>query len=98
MRLRFAAFRRRDSQLTATCCFLAPPPRSETGARCLQRASATYAALPLASPKPGGFRALRPSFDAIRADPFGYYVNVHTQASERIAPDNGQIRGQLQPA
>jgi hypothetical protein len=60
--------------------------------------TASYSALPLASPKPGGLKSLEASLDAIRANPFGFYVNVHTVESERLAPDKGQIRGQLSAA
>jgi hypothetical protein len=34
----------------------------------------------------------------VRWNPFGFYLNVHTVESERLAPDKGQIRGQLSAA
>lgn len=60
---------------------------------CSQSASVSYTMLPLAGEGP--IQPLSSLFDEIMRNPGGWYVNVHTVESERIAPDKGQIRGQL---
>ncbi len=57
---------------------------------CSSGGSATYKALPLAQPKPGGFQSLPPSLDAIAANPFGFYVNVRD--AKRAGRQNGAGR------
>ena len=54
--------------------------RSETVSRCSQARRETYTALPLATPKVAGADSLAAAFDAIKADPFGFYANVRVRA------------------
>jgi hypothetical protein len=65
---------------------------------CQQGMRASYELLPLAQKVLGDDELVVSAeqvLQQVASDPGGFYVNVHTIRSERLAPGKGQIRGQL---